>query len=197
MSSFYLDVAKDRLYCGAAGAPERRATQTVLYGAARALLTVIAPILPHTADEAWQHLPKRPDDPDSIHLLRWASAPAEWAEWGQGAAGDRGRALLGLRAAAARAVEAAIAVGTVGKAAEAELTCVLPPAVHALLAPLAAELPDLLLVAGVCLEAGEGPATDVAVAPTRAPRCERCWRHRPGPAVGGLCARCADVLAGV
>ena len=195
LSNFYLDVAKDRLYCAAADAPGRRATQTVLYGAARALLTVIAPILPHTADEAWQHLPKRPGDPDSIHLLRWEPAPAAWAAWGQGETGDRGRAVLALRTAAARAVEAAIAAGTVGKAAEADLTCVLPAAELALLAPLAEELPDLLLVASVQLAAGDGAEMRVQVSPTSAPRCARCWRQRPQAQEGELCARCAEVVS--
>lgn len=191
LSSFYLDVAKDRLYCAAPDAPERRATQTALHAVARGLLTMIAPMLPHTADEAWSHLPRAAGDPDSIHLLLWEE-PAAPAGWGPEAE-ERWAVLLRLREAVARAVEAAIAEGRVGKAAEAEVTASLRAADLQSLRPLAAELADLLLVAEVRLTEGE-PA--VSVAPSAAPRCPRCWRHRP-PAEGadGLCPRCAHALA--
>lgn len=193
MSSFYLDVAKDRLYCADADAPERRSTQAVLYGAARALLLAIAPIMPHTADEAWQHLPKRPGDPDAVQLLLWERAPAGWADFGTGTTAERWRALGTLRTTAARAIEAAIAAGEIGKAAEAELTLALPAAERDLLAPLADELADLLLVAAVRVE--RGPALAVSVRPNAAPRCARCWRQRPEVGESGLCARCANVLS--
>jgi len=190
LSNFYLDVAKDRLYCSAPDAPERRATQAAMYEAARGLLMVIAPILPHTADEAWAHLPKREGDPDSVHLLLWAEPPAA-SGWGAEAE-DRWAAVLRLREAVARAAEAEIAAGRIGKAAEASVSATTSEADLRLLHPLAEELADLLLVADVRLAAG---AAAVAVAPAAAPRCPRCWRHRPAAAPEtGLCARCAGAL---
>jgi isoleucyl-tRNA synthetase len=190
LSSFYLDAAKDRLYCAAAGAPERRATQSALYLLARGLLTLIAPILPHTADEAWGHLPKRAGDPESVHLLLWEE-PAEAPGWGEEQE-RRWEAVLRLREAVARAVEAEIAAGRLGKAAEAAVVATLPAEEVSLLAPLAGELSDLLLVASVALR--PGPAA-VAVAATADPRCPRCWRYRPAVGPEGLCGRCAEVLA--
>ncbi len=56
LSAVYLAAIKDRLYCDPAGSPRRRRTQTALYQITDALLRLIAPILPHTADEAWQSL---------------------------------------------------------------------------------------------------------------------------------------------
>ena len=188
LSSFYLDAAKDRLYCARPDAPERAATQRVLYEVARGLLTVIAPILPHTADEAWAHLPRRAGDPDSIHLLRWSEPAAPWCPAAQG----RWEAVLALREAVARGVEAEIAAGRIGKAAAAAVTVTLPAAEGELLRPLGGELADLLLVASVELRAG---AAALAVRPTADPRCPRCWRHRPAAAPDGLCGRCAQALA--
>ena len=194
LSSFYLDAAKDRLYCSVPDAPERRATQAALWEAARTLLTVIAPVLPHTADEAWQALPHRPDDPDSIHLLLWEEPPADWTEWAGGPAAARWEALLSLRAAAARAVETEIAAGRLGKAAEAHLQVRGPAAHLAALEPLAGELADLLLVAGVEMVPGGGPALEVGVRATADARCARCWRHRPDVDGQGLCRRCAEAM---
>jgi isoleucyl-tRNA synthetase len=68
-SNVYLSAVKDRLYCEAPTSPRRRATQTVLHEVLTSLVKLLAPILPHTAEEAWQNIPNRPaDEPDSIHL---------------------------------------------------------------------------------------------------------------------------------
>lgn len=190
LSSFYLDVAKDRLYCSRPDSPERRATQAALYEVARGLLTVVAPILPHTADEAWGHLPKRAGDPDSVHLLLWQEPEA--VEWGTEAE-ERWEAVLRLRESVARAVEGEIASGTIGKTAEAAVVAIVPEAELRLLEPVADELADLLLVASVRLEPGEAAVT---VAPSASPRCARCWRHRPAEGPDGLCDRCAEVVGG-
>ena len=60
LSAEYLAAVKDRLYCDKADAPRRRQTQAALYEIAKALCKLVAPIMPHTADEAWLslHAPK-------------------------------------------------------------------------------------------------------------------------------------------
>jgi isoleucyl-tRNA synthetase len=188
LSSFYLDVAKDRLYCARADGPERRATQTALYEIARGLLLALAPILPHTADEAWGYLPKRPGDPDSVHLALWEDLPPV-PGWGA-AEEARWEVLLRWRGETARAVEAAVAGGVVDRPAQAEVLLPVGLEDRTLLQPLADELADQFLVAAVTLSAQAGPVT---VRRTELPRCPRCWRHRPA-AARGLCARCAEVV---
>ena len=56
LSSFYLDIAKDVVYIENEEHPHRRAMQTVMYETLLALVKVLTPILPHTADEMWSHL---------------------------------------------------------------------------------------------------------------------------------------------
>ena len=56
LSAVYLAAVKDRLYCDAANSPRRRRTQTACYKIAAAVCRLLAPILPHTADEAWRAL---------------------------------------------------------------------------------------------------------------------------------------------
>ncbi|MFP3937777.1 MAG: isoleucine--tRNA ligase [Phycisphaerae bacterium] len=68
-SSTYLQAVKDRLYCESPDAVRRRASQTVIHEMLVALVKMLAPIIPHTAEEAWDYIPNRPGDaPHSVHL---------------------------------------------------------------------------------------------------------------------------------
>ena len=129
LSAFYLDVLKDRLYCSAAGDPARRAAQTVLYRLAHTLVRLLAPILPFTAEEVWQHLPKAAGDPWSVHLADWPSA----ADRPSAAGGDdelwrRWEILLAAREVATKALEEARGAHHIGSSLEAALDIHLPAA---------------------------------------------------------------------
>jgi isoleucyl-tRNA synthetase len=74
MSAVYLAAAKDRLYCDAADGPRRRRTQTAMHLIADGLIRLIAPIVPHTADEAWAALCGT--EAPSVHLSLLPEPPA-------------------------------------------------------------------------------------------------------------------------
>ena len=57
LSSFYLDISKDILYCEKADSLRRRQVQTVMYRIAETLLRLLNPILPFTMDEFNNNLP--------------------------------------------------------------------------------------------------------------------------------------------
>jgi len=70
-SSVYLSAVKDRLYCDAPDSARRRASQTVIHELLVTLVKLLAPILPFTCDEAWEHIPNRPaHEPESVHLAK-------------------------------------------------------------------------------------------------------------------------------
>lgn len=70
-SSIYMSAVKDRLYCELPDSPRRRATQSVLHEMLTVLVKLLAPILPHTAEDAWRHIPNRdPKEPESVHLAK-------------------------------------------------------------------------------------------------------------------------------
>lgn len=56
LSSFYLDIAKDILYCETKESKRRKQVQNVLYKVLDALLRMLTPILPHTIDELYVEL---------------------------------------------------------------------------------------------------------------------------------------------
>ena len=62
LSSFYLDIVKDRLYCEAADSAERRSAQTALYLTLSTLAKLFAPILAFTCDEIWLAMPHTAED---------------------------------------------------------------------------------------------------------------------------------------
>src|SRR6185503_19565326 len=68
LSSFYLDVLKDRLYCEARDGRRRRSAQTVLFRILDDLCRLMAPVLPFTSEEAWQSSGNRST---SVHLERF------------------------------------------------------------------------------------------------------------------------------
>jgi isoleucyl-tRNA synthetase len=87
LSNFYLDVVKDILYTACPDDPGRRSAQHALAEIARALILMLAPVLPVTAEEAWGALPEK----DSVHLQRWPASdlykrdPSLAEDWEQAA----------------------------------------------------------------------------------------------------------------
>ncbi|MCH8978914.1 MAG: isoleucine--tRNA ligase [Armatimonadetes bacterium] len=66
LSSFYLDARKDSMYCDGADWPSRRSGQKACHEVLMLLTKLIAPILPHTAEEVYQRIPAM-DRLQSVH----------------------------------------------------------------------------------------------------------------------------------
>ena len=77
LSSFYLDIRKDALYCDQPGSIQRRATRTVLDQLFNCLTSWFAPFICFTAEEAW--LARFPNENDSIHLRQFPQIPDIWS----------------------------------------------------------------------------------------------------------------------
>ncbi|QQE10298.1 isoleucine--tRNA ligase [Planctomycetota bacterium] len=69
MSSVYLFAVKDRLYCDKTDSVRRRRSQSAIYRIVSGLIRLLAPIMPHTADEAWRALLKVDQKSDTcVHV---------------------------------------------------------------------------------------------------------------------------------
>ncbi|GMP56839.1 hypothetical protein CsSME_00021161 [Camellia sinensis var. sinensis] len=83
LSNFYFDAAKDRLYVGGSTSFTRRSCQTVLAAHLLSIVRVIAPILPHLAEDVWQHLPFQYTTEDGsiaqfVFESRWPTLNEKW-----------------------------------------------------------------------------------------------------------------------
>ena len=76
LSSFYLDILKDRLYTWGKNSTGRKAAQTVIYNVLKELLITMYPILSFTVEEAWENLPGSREE--SVYLADWPSLHDEY-----------------------------------------------------------------------------------------------------------------------
>ncbi|MHB8803922.1 MAG: isoleucine--tRNA ligase [Coriobacteriia bacterium] len=192
LSSFYLDVIKDRLYADAAGSTGRRSAQTVLAAILTTLVRLIAPVLTFTTEEVWQFMPAPlREGAVSVQLAGWPTAdvPTEEAARLRETYG----VVLEVRDVATKALEDARNAGAVGKSQEALLVVSGPEAVREVLAARADQaLAEMFIVSEVVI--GDD-AAEISVSVDRATgeKCPRCWNWRELE-TDGLCARCSEVV---
>ncbi len=171
LSATYFVATKDRLYCDAPGSTRRRGCQRVLRTIGDGLCRLLAPMLPHTADEAWRALHKVPDADRtrSVHLERFLPASAIG-----GATTDPAWAkVMEARAAAQMAIERAKRELGVDNPLDTAVN--LPDPDDTLAKFDLTDLADLLGVSRVTLDKS---ATTATVRDLRTePRCERSWRR--------------------
>ena len=207
LSSFYLDILKDRLYCEERNGLKRRSAQTALWLILDAMARMYAPILAFTCDEIWQAMPHRAgDDARNVVLnemvkpyTAYALSDEAMAKWDT---------LIALRSDVNSVLEAARADKRIGKALEAHvvLTAEDEAARAAVEAVKGLNLAELFIVSDVAL--GEKPREDsvvgrgerfpglhIEVRNADGVKCPRCWMHSTRANADGLCPRCAAVMA--
>ncbi len=198
LSSFYLDIIKDRLYCEETDGLSRRSAQTALWLILDTMTKLFAPVLAFTCDEIWQAMPHKAGDDERNVVLNEMNKPfvdyalpeAEMAKWAR---------IIAIRDAVNGALEAARNEKTIGKSLEAKVVLTVS-AEDAFVAELDAEyLADLLIVSQA--EVTVGGELAVAVAAAEGEKCERCWKNhvKVGSCADhpGLCPRCAKVVAAI
>ena len=202
MSNFYLDIIKDRLYCGAEA--ERRSAQTALYHILDGMTRLIAPILAFTSDEIW-HAMKHAQGVNAESVL-FNDMPGDNAAFAlDAAAKDRWAKLVSLRDAVNKALENARNAGVLKKAQDTDVTLSVSESDAAFLAGV--DLASLCIVSKVTVTTGavEGEKSEdclipctIAVALDESPKCPRCWNHSEHIGTDGhhnqLCDRCAAVV---
>jgi isoleucyl-tRNA synthetase len=192
LSATYLDVVKDRLYTEPRRSPARRGCQAVLHAIASALARLAAPILCFTAEEVWQHLPRRVGEHDSVHMSDLpegavlADDAAERALWAT---------LAEYRAAATAALEPFRQAKH--KSTDARVVIAPRAADRALLAARLPLLAELFIVSEVAVGPDDAPAPAIAVEHAAGSRCARCWRWFAAMSAAdpALCPRCAAAVA--
>ncbi len=195
LSSFYLDVLKDRMYTFAPTSQARRSAQTVLWKITEALVRLVAPVLSFTADEVWEYLPAVEGREVSVHLAHFPALAEIFSE-DPAPVLDEWKQIFEVRNEALRVLEEARQAKTIGKALEAELQITASGELLTLLQRHASGLKEIVNVSAVTVI--EGPELQVTALPASGTKCARCWNFMPEVADYGIwqnvCTRCHHAL---
>jgi isoleucyl-tRNA synthetase len=115
LSSFYLDYAKDSLYCDKADSEKRKGIQYVLYKLTYELCLLYNPILCFTMDEVYSYIPGHKKASPQLEDM-----PKESHEYGEDVLKEY-EAFKSYRDQVLKALEEARAKGLIGASSEAEL----------------------------------------------------------------------------
>ncbi|TDM07336.1 isoleucine--tRNA ligase [Macrococcus lamae] len=191
LSNFYLDYGKDILYIEGQNSHVRRSMQTVLYEVLTSVNKVLAPVLPHTAEEVWSHTPHVKED--SVHLTDMPETKevdsALIAKWER---------FLLLRDDVLKALEEARNAKVIGKSLEAKVQIFAQNTEDRALLESFNNLNQLFITSQaevVTVETGKAyELTTVAVDKADGEKCERCWNFSTEINEDKLCPRCQNVL---
>ena len=192
LGAFYLDVLKDRLYTTAPKSLARRSAQTALHQITSAMLRWMAPFLSFTAEEAWGHFVGDKNQ-GSIFFETFSPLPsaneALLAKWNR---------IRAIRDVANKAIEDLRTAGAVGASLQATLVITAGADDAALLRSLGDDLKFVTITSAATVV--DGAELQVAVAPSAAQKCERCWHYRDDVGADAahptLCGRCVSNLHG-
>ena len=208
LSSFYLDIIKDRLYTRPAGDPVRRNAQTAMYLILDSLVRIMAPILSFTADEIWRHVPEYEGKESNVHLAEMALPKQEWKDE---TVETRWLKVLEVRAEVTKALEAARTAKLIGHPLDASVRIKLPDDEYKeSFKGLDEDLRDIFIVSNASVkdEVQQGAFTSneikglsVEVNRAEGTKCERCWKFDANigdnPEHPTACPRCAETLESI
>ena len=198
LSSFYLDIVKDRLYTAGKKSVSRRACQTVMYEILQALVRMLVPVMPHQAEDIWMSVPEsQKGGLESILLSKWPEAKAEWKNE---KLDEEFTQILKAREVVSRAIEPLRADKKVGSSLEVAVYVSVKD--NAVLKANEDELCNIFITSqayvtdekpsGVLNEYKEDDYT-VWVTKAEGEKCARCWKYRKLNA-DGICEECLEAI---
>jgi isoleucyl-tRNA synthetase len=186
LSSLYIDITKDRMYCDGPDSSRRRATQAAMRKIFDALCRLLAPILAFTAEEAWRYS----EAGGSVHLQEFPKPQDRDDE-----ASAKVAELLRLRGVIGQAIERARQEKLIGNALEAAVVLHSDSDVTEKIDK--AELEEFFILSDLTIHQAKEASASVTKTPYK--KCARCWRHRPTVGTSkvhpDLCDRCESVVS--
>jgi isoleucyl-tRNA synthetase len=191
LSAFYLDFIKDVLYIEKENDHSRRSIQTVLYDVTLSLLQLLTPVLPHTTNDVYLHLPFHKESNvylENMPKVEELQSEDFLAKWD---------AFMQVRDNVLKALEEARNSKVIGKSFNAKLVLYPESDVLELLNSLNANLQQIFIVSQFEIKEGKGQYEfnnlSIDVLKAEGETCDRCWQvvehtHE------GLCERCETVL---
>ncbi len=202
LSSFYLDIVKDRLYTQGKKSLSRRACQTVMFEILQTLVRILVPVMPHQAEDIWQNTPVcQRMGLKSILLSDWAVVNPQWDN---DVLEEEYAELLKVREIVSKAIEPLRSSEDkiIGSSLEADV--LITGNSLDILKKYENELSDLFIVSHAFVEQNSDfnsiskytqDEYTVDVQKAVGEKCQRCWKYR-NLNEDGICADCMEAIEG-
>ncbi|MBN2590834.1 MAG: isoleucine--tRNA ligase [Sedimentisphaerales bacterium] len=196
MSSIYMDVLKDRMYCDAAESQSRRSAQTAMYNIADSLVRLLTPVLVHTSEEAWAAMKFKSQDAATVHLSTMPKVDSSIDYKAQEPKWDK---LMDLRDEVLRVLEGLRRDKLIASNQEASVTINCNDEDSTLLNEFGLEqFAALCIVSEVNVQHHEGDRV-ISARKSEHQKCQRCWNYWSSVGLDSekpdLCKRCIEVVS--
>ena len=194
MSSFYLDIIKDRLYTEKADSVARRAAQTTMYYILDALVKILTPMISFTAEEIWSAM--NHTEKENVESPMLADYPVLNDEWDNKEIAEKWEKIIKVKNIVAKDLELARAEKTIGNSLDAKVTIYAEGEEYKFLKENEELIKLVLIVSGLEIQENNRKQEEklgVKVEHATGEKCERCWMYNDH-IEDGLCPRCKEVL---
>ena len=199
MSSFYLDIIKDRLYTAKPESKARRAAQTTMYIILDALVKMLAPLASFTAEEIWKYMPKKENE--NVESVMLTDYPKANAKYENEELRKKWEKIVDVKEIVSKKLEEARAAKVIGHSLNAKIVLFAENDMYTFIKDNLELLQTVFIVSGI--EIKEEQRTDevklgVKIEQAEGEKCERCWMY--STTVGedkenpGVCHKCSEAL---
>ena len=199
MSSFYLDIIKDRLYSLKADSKERRSAQTTMYIILNSLVRILAPLTSFTAEEIWKYMPKTDDT--NVESVMLTDYPTVNEQYENNELREKWKQIVQIKEIVSKKLEEARAKKIIGHSLNAKVVLYAEDNLYSFIKNNLKLLQSVFIISGLEVQKNKqsnGLKLDVKIEQAEGKKCERCWMY--STTVGEdkehptICNRCSKVL---
>ena len=195
LSSFYLDIMKDKLYTYSPKSVDRLASQTVLWYCADFLIKAIAPFMSFTSEQAYSKFEAK-DKKESVFFAGWA----DYSEYEDLVVEKEVEELFDIRDKVFKALEEKRVAGVIGSSLDAQVVLAFKNEnAYNTHKKCEDELREICIVSSV--KVIKDDENSVVVESAQGHKCPRCWNIRQDIGINDkyveVCSRCAQALVDI
>lgn len=199
MSSFYLDIIKDRLYTAKANSKERRVAQTTMYIILDSLVRMLAPLTSFTAEEIWKYMNKSKNEKvESVMLTTYPEVNSQYENEELRAKWEK---IVKIKEIVSKKLEEARAEKIIGHSLNAKVTLFAEGDLYKFIKENKELLQTVFIISNLEVEENQRSNEEklgVKIEQAEGEKCERCWMY--STTVGEdkenptICHRCSEAL---
>ena len=199
MSSFYLDIIKDRLYTAKVESKERRAAQTAMYLILNSLVKMLAPLTCFTAEEIWKYMPKTENE--NVESVMLTDYPIFNEEYENEELRKKWTKIVEIKENVSKKLEEARAEKIIGHSLNAKVVLYAEGDLYNFIKDNLELLKTVFIVSGLEIEENQRAGEEklgVKIETAEGEKCERCWMY--SKTVGEdkenptICHKCSEAL---